>query len=206
MPIFRNEMNLIFDLTKYQVLLYGSADFGENEEAILYDNEDVSGSRNDGSDHALRCMSYLSTTLLEALHKVKILEQDYLRSEYLEQLIYSSDLACFEQLRMDRYTFKILCGMLGSTDRIKDTSNMKVDEQVAMFLHIIAHHVKNRVIKFRFIRSGETISRHFNALLNAVIRLQGQLLKKPKPVLENSTDDRWKWFKVLYIRKFKVHI
>ena len=67
---------------------------------------------------------------------------------------------------------------------------------VALFLHILAHHVKNRVIKFRFLRSGETISRHFNAVLNAVIRLQGVLLKKPEPVSENSTDERWKWFKV----------
>ena len=115
--------------------------------------------------------------------KSRYLNKEYLRSEYHEQLIHSSDLAYFEQLCTDRYMFKLLCGMLGSTDRIKDTSNMKVDEQVAMFLHIIAHRMKNRVLKFRFIRSGETVSRHFNAVLNAIIRLQGQLLKKPKLML-----------------------
>ncbi|XP_059625295.1 uncharacterized protein LOC132268471 [Cornus florida] len=64
-----------------------------------------------------------------------------------------------------------------------------------MFIHILAHHVKNRVIKFRFQRSGETISRHFQDVLNAVMRLEGLLLKKPEPVLVNSTDKRWKWFK-----------
>ena len=44
--------------------------------------------------------------------------------------------------------------------------------------------------------SGETVSRHFNAVLNVVIRLQGVLLKKSEPVFKNSTNERWKWFKV----------
>ena len=50
------------------------AEFREEEKAILYDSEDVYGSRNDGSDQVLCCMSYRSTTLSEALLKVKILE------------------------------------------------------------------------------------------------------------------------------------
>ncbi|XP_039120006.1 uncharacterized protein LOC120256373 [Dioscorea cayenensis subsp. rotundata] len=65
----------------------------------------------------------------------------------------------------------------------------------AMFLNIIAHHVKNRIIKFDFVRSGETVSRHFHAVLKSVILCHGVLLKKPEPVPENSIDFRWKWFK-----------
>ncbi|MFQ6621930.1 hypothetical protein Gotur_002023, partial [Gossypium turneri] len=53
--------------------------------------------------------------------------------------------------------------------------NMLVDEQVAMFLHIISHHLKNRVIKHHFNRFGETA----------------------EPITTNSTDPRWKWFNVL---------
>uniref|UniRef100_A0A5B7B2I9 Uncharacterized protein n=1 Tax=Davidia involucrata TaxID=16924 RepID=A0A5B7B2I9_DAVIN len=117
------------------------------------------------------------------------------RRETMFQLVYESDVTCIEQLRMNRQAFNTLCNKLQSTCRLKDTKNMLIDEQVAIFLHIIAHHVKNRVIKFRFSRSGETISRHFNVVLNAVIRLEGELLKKPDPVLVNSMDERWKWFK-----------
>nr|XP_011463536.1 PREDICTED: putative nuclease HARBI1 [Fragaria vesca subsp. vesca] len=72
---------------------------------------------------------------------------------------------------------------------------MRVDEMVAMFLFILGHHKKNRVIKFDFLRSGEMISRCFNKVLNGVLRLSDNLLKSPEPVLNNSTDDRWKWFK-----------
>ncbi|WOK92557.1 hypothetical protein Cni_G01248 [Canna indica] len=72
---------------------------------------------------------------------------------------------------------------------------MSVEKMVAMFLHICAHHVKNNVIKRQFVRSGETISKQFNAVLNSIILCYEMLLKKPEPVPQNSTDYRWKWFK-----------
>ena len=61
-----------------------------------------------------------------------------------------------------------------------------------MFLHILGHYMKNRVIQFEFRRSGETISRYFKLVLNATIRLQALLLKKSEPIPEDSNDNRWK--------------
>ncbi|KAG8390267.1 hypothetical protein BUALT_Bualt01G0065900 [Buddleja alternifolia] len=72
---------------------------------------------------------------------------------------------------------------------------MLVDEQVAMRVHILAHHQKQRIINANFERSAETISRHFRKVINAIIRIQDELLKKPEPVPDNSADERWKWFK-----------
>ncbi|XLR65108.1 hypothetical protein S83_015780, partial [Arachis hypogaea] len=46
--------------------------------------------------------------------------------------------------------------------RLEPSRNMSIEEMVAMFLHIIAHDVKIRVIKRQFMRSEETISRWFN--------------------------------------------
>ncbi|XP_061341926.1 protein ALP1-like [Gastrolobium bilobum] len=66
---------------------------------------------------------------------------------------------------------------------------------VAIFLHILAHDVKNRIIKRQFMRSGETISRQFTHVLLAVLRCHTVLFKRPEAVPENSTDERWKWFK-----------
>ncbi|KAK4278788.1 hypothetical protein QN277_016587 [Acacia crassicarpa] len=113
----------------------------------------------------------------------------------LRAMIYSSDTTCFNQIRMYRATFDKLCHMLDTIGGLRATRHMLVDEQVAMFLHILAHHVKNRVIQFEFGRSGETISRYFKLVLNATIRLQSLLLKKPEAILEDSNDHRWKWFK-----------
>ena len=96
--------------------------------------------------------------------------------------------------------------MLETMAGLKDTKHMLVDEQVAMFLYILAHHKKYRVIKYQFRRSGDTISRHFHDVLHAVIRLQGELLKKPEPIPENSTDDKWKWFKVFNNKNFLFNL
>lgn len=121
---------------------------------------------------------------------------EYDRSRYIHRLIYTSDTTCHEQLRMDRHTFKRLVIMLQTIGRLKSTRNLAVIEQVAIFLYILAHHQKNRTMKMNFLRSEETVSRYFNKVLNAVLRLQGHLLKAPSPVREDSSDVKWRWFKV----------
>ncbi|KAH6786868.1 hypothetical protein C2S52_006420 [Perilla frutescens var. hirtella] len=85
--------------------------------------------------------------------------------------------------------------MLETIGQLRATRNLTVDEQAAMFLYILAHHQKNRTMRTNFLRSGETISRYFNKVLNAVLKLQDHLLKAPFPFREDSTDEKWKWFK-----------
>ncbi|KAF7812029.1 protein ALP1-like [Senna tora] len=114
---------------------------------------------------------------------------------HLRSKVYTSDVTCYNQIRMNRATFDRLCGMLDDIGGLRPTRNMLVDEQVAIFLHILSHHVKKRVIQFRFGRSGETVSRYFHTVLKAMIPLMPQLFKKPEPVADDSTDERWKWFK-----------
>ena len=117
------------------------------------------------------------------------------RYPILHRLVYESDTMSISQIRMSRSCFTKLCHMLEIFGGLKPSRNMNIDEQVAIFLHILAHNVKNRVVISRFRRSGETISRHFGRVCNATIRLHTRLLKKPEPVPDNSTNQRWKWFK-----------
>lgn len=53
-----------------------------------------------------------------------------------------------------------------------------------MFLHIIAHHVKNRVITFKFIRSEQSLSKYFHDVLYSILWLHTELLKQPNPILD----------------------
>ena len=115
---------------------------------------------------------------------------------YMNRFIFESDRACLDTTRMDRRAFCILCTMLREHGNLRRTKNTDIEEMVAMFLIIISHDEKNRIMRRLYARSTETISRQFNLVLNAVLRLQGILLKTPDPVPENSTDERWKWFKV----------
>ncbi|XP_012842536.1 PREDICTED: putative nuclease HARBI1 [Erythranthe guttata] len=117
------------------------------------------------------------------------------KRKYMQKIIYKSDRNCKKVTRMNRQTFVHLCSRLEATGIVSPTKNMLVDEQVAIAVHILAHHQKQIIIGVNFERSGETISRHFRKVINAIIRLQGELLKKPEPVQDDSTDQRWKWFK-----------
>ncbi|PPD92607.1 hypothetical protein GOBAR_DD10466 [Gossypium barbadense] len=96
----------------------------------------------------------------------------YAKWDYVKMLVYASDETCIEQVRMNRTAFFKLCEMVESLGGLKSSRNMLVDE-----------------------RSGETVSRAFHSVLNAVIRLQDVLFKKAEPITTDSSDTRWKWFK-----------
>ncbi|KAA0062170.1 retrotransposon protein [Cucumis melo var. makuwa] len=68
------------------------------------------------------------------------------------------------------------------------------EEMVAMFLHVLAHDVKNRVIQREFVRSSETVSRHFNLILLAVVRIYEEFIKRLISITNNCNDQRWKCF------------
>ncbi|XP_058189412.1 uncharacterized protein LOC131306999 [Rhododendron vialii] len=86
-----------------------------------------------------------------------------------------------------------LCHLL-TQNGLEPSRNVTVVEKVVIFLWILAHHTKNRRTILQFWRSGETISRHFNSILIAVLRLHNVLWYHPQPILANEPDARWKWF------------
>ncbi|XLV02159.1 hypothetical protein S245_016496, partial [Arachis hypogaea] len=54
---------------------------------------------------------------------------------------------------------------------------------------------KNRSLQVRFCRSGETVSKYFNKVLKAVIRIQSILFAKATPVEEDCLNPTWRRFK-----------
>ncbi|KAJ9561781.1 hypothetical protein OSB04_006941 [Centaurea solstitialis] len=117
------------------------------------------------------------------------------RRENMMMMVYESDVTSIVNIRMNIDAFSTLCDILENRGGLKSSKNMLVDEQVAMFLHTLAHNVKNMVLVNRFHRSGETISWYFKLVLHAVCRLHKEFYKSPVPVPDNETDERWKWFK-----------
>ncbi|KAA0031963.1 putative nuclease HARBI1 [Cucumis melo var. makuwa] len=54
---------------------------------------------------------------------------------------------------MDRRTFIILCHLLQTVSGLSSTEIVDVEEMVTMFLHVLAHEVKNRVIQRELVQS-----------------------------------------------------
>ncbi|CAH9072188.1 unnamed protein product [Cuscuta epithymum] len=122
-------------------------------------------------------------------------ERYQIRCLNIRSMIWDDDIECVDSIRMDRRAFYKLCNMVESIGLLRPTRNTPIEEMLASFLYILAHHTKNRVAKREFVRSGETISRHFNSVLLAILRLHEVLLKKPEPVPQNCRAHPWKWFK-----------
>jgi hypothetical protein len=117
----------------------------------------------------------------------------------LNYIYNSDDLHCVNLLRMRRAPFFQLCDLFRARDLVKDTINATVEEQVAMFLHVVGHNERFRVIDLTFRRSGETICRFFQKVLHAVGELRNELIVPPStnvpPKIHGSR--RWyPWFKV----------
>ncbi|KAL8532204.1 hypothetical protein ACS0TY_008704 [Phlomoides rotata] len=113
----------------------------------------------------------------------------------LNFLVNYDDETCKDHLRMNSDCFNRLCYLLQNLGGLRSTRNVTISEQVAIFLTVLSHHTKNRVVKHSFGRSGYTISKYFNSVLNTLLKLHRFLLAKPEPVPEDSTDYRWKYFK-----------
>ena len=128
--------------------------------------------------------------------------RDIARGSVIDRIIKSSDCNCIWELRMCRNTFAKLCELLKIQGGLIEDGKLMIEEQVAIFLNILAHHKKNRDIQVTYYRSGETISRYFQNVLFVVLRLHELLLAKPEPVPQDCTDERWKYFKVIKLRFF----
>ena len=75
------------------------------------------------------------------------------RSTEIQRITRESDVNCINELRMDRNAFAMLCDLLKTRGGLLDDGNMAIEEQVAIFISILAHHSKNRTFQVRFYRT-----------------------------------------------------
>ncbi|XVF16905.1 hypothetical protein REPUB_Repub10bG0071300 [Reevesia pubescens] len=100
-------------------------------------------------------------------------------SGFMNEVLEGPDDVCCEMLRMDKHVFHKLCSTLRHRGMLRDTAGVMIEEQLAIFLNIVGHNERNRVIQERFQHSGETISRHFNNVLKAIKSLSREFLQPP---------------------------
>jgi predicted chitinase len=99
---------------------------------------------------------------------------DQERQANLDKIYNCNDIECVNMLRMRRAPFFNLCNLLRDRHLLRDTINSFVEEQVAMFLHVVGHNQRFRVIHQNFRRSMETVSRYFREVFYAIGELGGR--------------------------------
>ena len=86
-------------------------------------------------------------------------------------------------MRMSPIAFFELCKIFAENNLIRKTINTSIKEQMLIFLHIIGHNVRFRVVGGRFYISIRSIYRYFKVVFGEVLTLYKHLIKQP----DNST-------------------
>uniref|UniRef100_A0A453D624 DUF8040 domain-containing protein n=1 Tax=Aegilops tauschii subsp. strangulata TaxID=200361 RepID=A0A453D624_AEGTS len=101
------------------------------------------------------------------------------RIQNLNYIYNCDDVEALWMLRMKRAPFARLVETFRSRGLLQDSINTSVEEQLAMFLHVVGHNQRFRVVHNMFRRSMETISRYFKQVLFAVGELRGEMISRP---------------------------
>ncbi|XP_043693028.1 uncharacterized protein LOC122643476 [Telopea speciosissima] len=110
-------------------------------------------------------------------------------------IIGGTEKTCRSMTRLSKKAFYSLCHLMRERGLLYDNKLVQVDEQLVIFLHTVGHNAKNRVVSHMFGHSGETISRYFNKVLNAIMKLYPLLLKPPSTTThERITSNRKRFY------------
>ena len=92
-------------------------------------------------------------TRIPQIPRQPFVNRDVDRENHINSVLYYGDAHCLNQIRMRPSPFFELCEMLERMALLVNTKYMSVREQVLMFLHLIGHNVRFRVIGGGFFRS-----------------------------------------------------
>ncbi|XP_014630586.2 putative nuclease HARBI1 [Glycine max] len=91
--------------------------------------------------------------------------------------------------RMKKLVFLELCDILETKYNLKKTRNVSIYEQVGLFLYMLSQPGFVHNCEERFQHSGETISRHFHNVLEAVCMFAKDIIKPVDPSFRDTPDE-----------------
>jgi hypothetical protein len=105
-----------------------------------------------------------------------------------------NDVEAVQMLRMRRAPFYELIKRFRERGLLQDTIHTYVEEQVAMFLHVVDHNQRFRAMHNTFERSIKTISRYFNQVLYAIGQLRQEMIKPPSGETPSKIQNSKRWY------------
>src|SRR4051812_43667896 len=123
-----------------------------------------------------------------------MLARDQERLANLNYIYNCNDVEAVQMIRMRRAYFYALANTFRKRGLLVDSIHTSVEEQVAIFLHVVGHNQRFRVIHNTFRRSMETISWYFQLVLFAIGELRGEMTKSPSTSTPSKIKNSYRWF------------
>ena len=104
---------------------------------------------------------------------------------------------------MEVHVFKNLCDKLKSMNILVDDKKVSVEEGVGMFLLVVCHNTRHRLVTERFQHSIGTVHRWFKKVLRALCNLGNHIIspRNPRTIQpEILSNPKWyPYFKVMFL-------
>lgn len=98
---------------------------------------------------------------------------------FIHEALTGHEALCRRRFHMEREIFEALVQRLRENNLLVDSRYVSVEEQLGIFLYAISKNASNRTLQDQFQHSGETISRHFRSVLNALTQLTCNYIRLP---------------------------
>ena len=132
---------------------------------------------------------------LDQLEKIPYHTSRLSWAEYTTEVIESiNNHRVHDVLRMPLSAFNALVEWVMEKGLLVSSKNVSIEEQLAIFLKIVEEEASNRTAQDRFQHSGQTISRYFNQVLEALIQLYPEFVKAPLETIPLEISHSRKFF------------
>lgn len=125
-------------------------------------------------------------------------------TRFVNDVLKGPNESCMDNFRMDKHVFYKLCDMLRNRGLLRHTNRIKIEEQLAIFMFIIGHNLRTRAVQELFKYSGETISRHFNNVLNAIITVSLDFFQSPNSDVPPAIREDPRFYPYFLVRERQI--
>ncbi|XP_035831514.1 uncharacterized protein LOC110866365 isoform X1 [Helianthus annuus] len=130
--------------------------------------------------------------------KIRDLNSALTGHAYTQELLHGSSTQCHELMRLSRDAFVLLCNHFKEKNWLKSSRSISFEEKLAMFLTVIGHNERFRMVKRRFQHSTETIHRCFHEVLNAMMSFAREVINPTSSNAIANTSERHRKLKQIF--------
>jgi len=115
------------------------------------------------------CWYWLQLASSRRTKSIRDLNSALIGHAYTQELLHGTSTQCHEMMRLSRDAYVLLCNHFKQRNWLRGSKSITIEEKLVMFLIVIGHNERFRMVKRRFQHSTETIHRCFHEVLNAMM-------------------------------------
>ncbi|XP_035844562.1 uncharacterized protein LOC118491160 [Helianthus annuus] len=144
------------------------------------------------------CWYWVSLASRINVERIRDLNSALTGHEYTQELLHGTSTQCHEMMRLSRDAFILLCNHFKQKNWVQSSRSISLEEKLAMFLMVIGHNERFRMVKRRFQHSTETIHRCFHEVLKAMMNFAREVIVPTSSYVSANNSERHRRLKEIF--------